>query len=265
MIINRQKFLAELLKLLTFMFEEDRASALEMYNRMFDEAENEQALLQLLVSPTRQAVVIARAYNAKAGGDEQPAFQEAIGKIRAEAMAQGIIPENAAIFEAPADEQLSIFEDEEPKVREPEKESAPAPAPAEPEEPAVPVFVSEPEEESTEPARKARPFALILFILFAVPITLALLLLLLVPTFVCLAAAGAAGGIAFVALTAALSGGFAVFADIMVVLGVALVMTALAILLLWLFVWFIGAVMVGLVSGVVSLGRKWCYKEVNAE
>ena len=48
------------------MYEEDRLYAMEMYERMFDIAEDdEQGLIQHLMSPTRQAVVIARAYNAK--------------------------------------------------------------------------------------------------------------------------------------------------------------------------------------------------------
>lgn len=63
--INKQKFLNELGRLLTFMYEEDRQKALSMYNRMFEETEDEQGLLQLLVSPTRQAVVLARSYDAK--------------------------------------------------------------------------------------------------------------------------------------------------------------------------------------------------------
>ena len=63
--INRQKFLAELSKLLTFMYEEDRLRALKMYERMFDITEDEQGLIQHLMSPTRQAVIIARAYDAK--------------------------------------------------------------------------------------------------------------------------------------------------------------------------------------------------------
>ncbi len=64
--INRQKFLAELAKLLSFMYEEDRRYALDMYERMFDIAEgSEQWLIQNLMSPTRQAVIIARSYNAK--------------------------------------------------------------------------------------------------------------------------------------------------------------------------------------------------------
>lgn len=95
--INRQKFLAELAKLLSFMYEEDRRYALDMYERMFDIAEgSEQWLIQNLMSPTRQAVIIARSYNAKERklsvsaewkeeeedqGEETPPFVLAINKI----------------------------------------------------------------------------------------------------------------------------------------------------------------------------------------
>lgn len=51
--------------MLTFMYDEDRQTALAMYERMFDETADEQGLMQLLVSPTRQAVVLARSYDAK--------------------------------------------------------------------------------------------------------------------------------------------------------------------------------------------------------
>lgn len=64
-IINKDKFLTELGKLLTFMYEEDRIIALEMYENMFGEVNDEEALLNALVSPTRQAVMIARSYDAK--------------------------------------------------------------------------------------------------------------------------------------------------------------------------------------------------------
>lgn len=63
--ITRQQFMTELSRLLTFMYEEDRQRALKMYERMFDIAEDDQGLIQHLMSPTRQAVVIARAYDAK--------------------------------------------------------------------------------------------------------------------------------------------------------------------------------------------------------
>ena len=107
--INKQKFLAELCRLLTFMYEEDRQSALAMYSKMFDDVAEEQLLLQFLVSPTRQAVVLARAYDAKerklqvhtqsrdddASYDntpegELPPFILAISDLQQEAIAQGI-------------------------------------------------------------------------------------------------------------------------------------------------------------------------------
>ena len=110
-VINKQKFLAELGRLLTFMYEEDRQSALAMYSKMFDDVAEEQLLLQFLVSPTRQAVVLARAYDAKerklqvhtqsreqdesfgysaSPNGELPPFILAISDLQQEAIAQGI-------------------------------------------------------------------------------------------------------------------------------------------------------------------------------
>ena len=113
--INKQKFLAELNRLLAFMTDEARRDVLDLYGKMFDEADEEQSLLQLLSSPTRQAVLIARAYSAKGGrltsvadqdGDGTPEYVEVIDKIRKEALEQGIISEK----EKPLD-QISIFDD----------------------------------------------------------------------------------------------------------------------------------------------------------
>ena len=98
--INKQKFLAELSRLLTFMYEEDRQEAIALYSAMFDEAEDEEKLIQLLMSPTRQAVIVARAYNQKdrklqvtsqsreeagAGEEGTPDFAAAIEKVREDA------------------------------------------------------------------------------------------------------------------------------------------------------------------------------------
>ncbi len=355
-VINKQRFLPELGKLLTFMVEDDRQTALAMYSRLFDDAEDEQKLMDLLVSPTRQAVVIARTYDAKARKqqlesgsavdlNETPAFVLAIDKIY-----QQVAPEHAA---APEEEvepaalinQFSLFADdvhpiddseyvpfqieaeavpiEEPVEELPveaapeesvqeasvQEEAEPAPdAPAEaaepaeeeeteepaasavPEEPEEPVgivlpevrtapaaeapIVSVPEEapvssletvelsDFSEPKMKARVFPLILYVLFAVPLTLVGVLLLLIPTVLALAlAVGVIAGGAFLFMSA--FSGFPKLADILIVLGTAVIVLALGLLLLWLFVWFIGGAIVGLVRGVIRLGRKWCYKEVQ--
>ena len=60
---DRQKYMAELNKLLTFMFKEDRAEIIQHYNELLDNAEDEAALLEEFGSPTKLAVSISRSYN----------------------------------------------------------------------------------------------------------------------------------------------------------------------------------------------------------
>ncbi len=141
--INKQKFLAELGKLLTFMYEEDRQRAIELYSRMFEEADDERALLQSLVSPTRQAVIVARAYNSNLGRlslnptgkaapedlDENgvPDYVQAIEGVREQAWAAQGIPAARAHREAePAEESES--EEAESAEAESAEESAAEPA-----------------------------------------------------------------------------------------------------------------------------------------
>lgn len=61
-LINRQQFMSELSKLLTFMFKEDRSEIIQQYNEMLDNAEDEQTMLESFGSPTRLAVAISRSY-----------------------------------------------------------------------------------------------------------------------------------------------------------------------------------------------------------
>ena len=387
--INRQKFLAELGRLLTFMYEEDRQTALAMYNRMFDEAEDEQALIQYLVSPTRQAVVLARAYNAKERklqvhsqsrdeyeqvSDEIPDFVLAINKLQEEASAlkittqqvsedqislfddsdAGTVPAPAAqVYTEPAadeekagtqdaDEEATVqketpplFADEpaeeteqdemsnsvnrladavdafladftisndelipkdkpvgEEKDAEPEKTK---PAAAEetvevsageavieqPEATEVRKHVqTEPEEteaEAVENAEEAEDYTedagtvrkpivplLILYIIIAIPLGLIGILLLLLLAFMSLSLAVTAGFFGIYGFAATFTG-FAVLADILVVAGASLILLSLALLFLWLFVWFIGGGIVGLIRGLCALGGSWCYKEVAVQ
>ena len=127
-IINKQKFLAELGRLLTFMYEEDRQTALAMYSKMFDDAAEEQMLLQFLISPTRQAVLLARSYDAKErklqvhtqSREEAPDYSDydgqfppfilAIDDLQQAAAAQGIF---SPVEDAqPVDEdQFSLFDE----------------------------------------------------------------------------------------------------------------------------------------------------------
>ena len=54
--INKTKFLAELGRLLTFMHSEDRKTALDMYDKLFAETVDEQALLQMQPADVRQSM-----------------------------------------------------------------------------------------------------------------------------------------------------------------------------------------------------------------
>ena len=377
--INKQKFLAELGKLLTFMYEEDRLKAIEIYSRMFEEADDERALLQSLVSPTRQAVVVARAYNSDLGKlsltseskaapedrDENgvPDYIQAIEKVREQALsAQGIAavkadeepeaepveepeaepveePETEVVEEPEAEpveepETEAVEEPETEAAEEPEAEAAEEPETEAAEEPEAEVAeepeaeaaeepeaeaAEEPEAEAAEepaeaPAaaeaapeektavegieyftmpeagkettakeggsllldensfnvdsdaikrgrRKPRVFLLILYILLAIPLTIAAVAVLLVPALLFLALS-IASIICGVVLVSTAFKGFAVLADIMVLLGVSLVLFALGLLFLWTAIWFIGGAVVGVVHGVAALCDKWCYKEV---
>lgn len=366
-VINKQKFLAELGRLLTFMYEEDRQSALAMYSKMFDDVAEEQLLLQFLVSPTRQAVVLARAYDAKerklqvhtqsrdddASYDntpegELPPFILAISDLQQEAIAQGIF-EPVELLPEVDENQFSLFDEflqdapveqeavwtevpdapdapdvpqngidvQEPDIADGEDapvsdsvsefadavdafladfaiadgelvsksaetpvpaEEAPVPPPAETEDepvpaesvipvPADPAPVTEPEDDEEQaPAtqRKAKVFLLILYVLCAVPLGILGIAALLVPTLLSLSLAICFVCAGVLVLTAAF-GGFAIFADLMVILGLAIILLALGLLLTWLFIWFIGGAIVGLIRGLCHLGGKWCYKEVPVQ
>ena len=291
-LINKQKFLAELGKLLTFMYEEDRQKALQMYGRMFDNAVDEHALLQLLVSPTRQAVVVARAYDSKErrlrtvaasreetelsfdenGLDAVPAYLAAIEKINLEAIETGAV-RGAGI----SDDQISLFPDGEEPEGEPAAEENAAEA-----EPAADdagwvtanvdsVFSETAEEETeeytdeyTEPEKKPVAGLLIPYILFAVILGLAGTVVLLTAAVLFLLFASAMVILGILIVSSVLSG-FAMLADVLVVAGAALIVFALGLLFLWTFVWFLGGAIPGLIRGLAELGRKWCYKEVEEE
>ena len=329
------------------MYEEDRLRALELYSRMFEEAGDESALIQSLLSPTRQAVVVARAYNVNLGKlsvtsekkaapedrDENgvPDYVQAIEAVRAAAFARQPAPApktaeetNEAVPAEEAPEETEETAPAEEAAGEPEETAPAAEAAGEPEEtapaaeaaeetegtaPAEDAKAEEPEETAPaaeanapaenrtqenieffsmpeegkeeenegardgesafnidtdlmrQPRRKAKVFALIVYILFAIPITLAAIAILLVPALLFLALSVGSIICGVVTVSAAFSG-FAVIADIMVVLGLALVLFALGLLFLWTAIWFIGGAIVGVVHGVAALCDKWCYKEV---
>lgn len=62
--MNKQRFIAELKRLLVFMTDSDRELTIEKYSLLFDEAgeEKEQAVIERLGSPTKLAIQLSRGY-----------------------------------------------------------------------------------------------------------------------------------------------------------------------------------------------------------
>ena len=300
--INKQTFLNELSGLLTFMTEEDRQEALTLYEKMFDDSDDEQALIQALLSPTRQAVVIARAYDANArkqhradhsGEETTPDFVLAIlgafetsvplssntAPAPQEEPAVRVAPPEPAPdhAEPPVADVPVIEEDEDPDA--PAVETAPPePVPAEEVPTVEPPKPEEPEEERPElpwvpmpdedefklPTRtvlRPKVFLLLVFILFSVPLTLVGIVLLLIPTLLSLLLASGAFAAGIAGIMTAFSS-FTLFSEKLIVLGCSIIVLALGVLFLWLFAWFVGGAIGGLIRSVIQLGKSWCYEEV---
>ena len=122
--INRQRFLSELAKLLTFMHEEDRQRAMAAYTALFDQADDEQAMLQTLRTPLDQAVQVARAYNSGRHSDGEtdtedgiPPFLQTIYDIGTAALSE------QPILNQTSEDQFSLFDEE--KEEKPIYDTAP--------------------------------------------------------------------------------------------------------------------------------------------
>ena len=325
--INKQRFLTELSKFLTFLSDDERQQVLMKFGEIFDAAPNQDELLGALVSPLKVTVELSRAYSR--GGLQQaldrsvelsgvdlsaappppsPAAESvgadiyaAIGSAVEEAFESAAEP--AAEPAAPVSAEPVPVEPAEPVPVEsvpvepaasvpaesvPVETAAPVPAEPIPVEPAAlspvepaalsPVEPAVPEFEDTEPEEffdeaadeavpqgeyRAKPAALIFFILLFVPLGLVGIAVLLCVGAALIAVAAAAIGSGVFAVSLAFSG-MAVFADIIMTIGVALVCLAAGVLFLWLALWFLIRCVGGLVRGILHLGKKWCYKEVSA-
>lgn len=110
--------------------------------------------------------------------------------------------------------------------------------------------------------REANVPLLILFIVIAVPITLLCMALILIPALLCLSF-GTTGLCAGVSGLAGAFTAFSVFADILLVFGLSLGVTAIGLLLFWCFVSLLAGAVPGLIRSVCGLARRLCYREVE--
>ena len=176
-VIDRQKYVAELGKLLSGMARADREAVLRGVNARFDEAGDDNAVIAALGSPTFAAVSVLRGYTPPedAGAEEYEEDYESAGpEPEPEEPEAG--PDVAAAEEPEAEHEpeTEAVPGAEPEVEpEPEAETEPAPEPeaeSEPEteaepEPAAgtgpepePEAASGPETEAgREPAQEAEP------------------------------------------------------------------------------------------------------------
>ena len=298
--INKKQFLAELGRLLTFMSEEDRKTALGIYGDMFDDAPDEQALTGFLISPTRQAVYMARAYNKKPESafdpmkeygeepeepeDERPGYIKALDHARAEAEKDGIVspysfaePESEEPLEETEPEELQEADD---FLLSKDTESEETEKPEESEGPVKNIETVEDEENDDDgpiengkteikqvpkgKTVKKRPLLLILFLLIFIPLGLLGIICLIGLAAVALACGAAACALGIFGVRAALTG-FPIVADIIIILGAALIALALGLLFFWIFIWLLFSVIPGLIKEIAGLGKRWYLKEVDAE
>ena len=154
--------------------------------------------------------------------------------------------------------QITDKRDEDQPVAAPRQDTAPDPRPVQKNQRDMGTLMND-----LPPLTKKKPNIplLILFILIAVPATLACIGVLLIPTVLLLGLAVAALYAGFSGLIAAFTS-FSVFADMLLVFGLSLSLAAIGLLLFWLFLWMLVGAIPALVCGVCNLAKKLCYKEV---
>ena len=95
--MNRQKFLAELSRLLGFMSSWDREAEMNKYTAMFDAAEDEAALIESIGTPTQIAISVALGYKpSPRPGTQPPETEPASDPEPAEQPENGASPDGTA-------------------------------------------------------------------------------------------------------------------------------------------------------------------------
>lgn len=235
--------MAELAKLLGFMSAWDRKDTLQKYEAIIDSYTDFEELVANIGTPTKLAISLALNY--------------------VPSPAPEIIP-----VEAAEEEPVKELEGEYPLINAGEGEESPDPEGAAPanEETLGAEEEEEPEIPAPRSGRKVRFFGLLASVIFTlvIGIPIAVVLICLGLPFV-VGGLGLGAGVVWAAVSAIPM--LALFSDILAVIGVGLVLIALALLLLWFGLWVSFELGYLWISGVVlRLGRALTYKkEVAAE
>jgi uncharacterized membrane protein len=260
------------------MTERDREATLAKYNKLFDEAINEDDVIAQLGSPTRIAIAELRGYVPSA--EPEPADSDVpetectrAAVPDAQAAAGGLIepePMPEALTDSPAPETagteadldalcLPDLSEIEAVVADIEFGGSETPEPGQVSETdAAPESSGAPE----APRRRANGGRLTLYILFGVLLCIpaAVLLIALSLGFLALGAGLVAAGVFTISLGFI---GIAVFADIMLLLGAGLIVAAIGVPFVFLAVWFFVRAAVGFINLILRTGGKWCYAQAG--
>lgn len=157
--MNRQAYLAELAQLLYYMTAWDRDAALAKYTKLFEERDNDFAVIQELGSPMKLAVTLSRSYEASPEPAEGAAEQESPAPAE-ETPAE--VPEEVSTETPPEPEQTTEETPESPAAEEPaetvsEPETQPEqPTEEPPAEPIAPPEVAPDAPVQPEPSKRAQ-------------------------------------------------------------------------------------------------------------
>ena len=153
-------------------------------------------------------------------------------------------PVSASVETAETPEPPLVLPEDEPVIRKPES--------------------GKKEEEEAIPVRRVSNVpAMILFFIVAIPSVPVMLALLALITALFVSLSFGMIALGSILVISAFSG-FAVLADILLLLGAAIIALALGLLFLWLAIWLVAGGMAGLIRSVRELYREWCFKEVPA-
>ena len=251
--INQERYLAELDRLLGFMSSWDRQAALKKYQAMFAACADEQALIEELGTPTKQAIELAASYV-----PTRPPSELALALAECPVALEDLLRDPGALA-ADLSDPLPAEPDAPQPVTwvfdEPEQEPEPEP-PAE----AEPLT----EAEDAPPRSRVKTGALVGFLIPAIVIGLPIAVIL-----VCIGLPfiGAGAVLIFTTVLQALRfiGQLRLVSDMLLTAGTALIVGAVGLLLCWFGLWLsmeLCWLWVG--KALTGLGRRLCLRKEAA-
>lgn len=280
--MNKQRYLAELQRLLVFMTEEDRELTAQRFGEMFDAVgpEGETELIERIGSPTKAAIRLSRGYEPGQLTDVLPQVPAPAAEAEPEESEEAKEPNPQGSleelwneldeFELP-DLELELPGEDAAKAAEPESEIEPTPTP-EPEHREIsPAPIRSPKE--PEPVRETKtiykrvmPIGLgaVLFVVLMICVGLPLAAVCVALAAVCLcpgAAAAVGAWLVFVGGLWCVS----YMADAILIFGLSFIVLAVAALLLFAGIWADVQVIRLYIRGVDALGGLLLGRKVTVD